>query len=535
MGLTNFQRKTLREALILAYPNKEDLQLMLEDELDWQPSAIPEGKTYELTVSNIIKIAEQKGDIRKFVIGASKRNPRNPKLRECVTELLSVLFDDVDNDLLEPKSLTSLINIIKDFQDFEIIKDCCDQIIPDISDHRSQELKDMENQELAHAVKWLIVLGLLLKDYPQKPDGIPYIIKFMDCLQYTLKQQSINYKNNDLSNWLQEVKQYHNYQTPSHPHTIQKQIVALRGYLVIVVRIANNALQTENQSSPLQVDRFISIETVQLDDSTQCQMIPLHGLEPGQYYDLKSVEENLNEWVHQAETKLGNEVRKIDCSSNLTIEFFLPWEHLAEAVDEWQVSLMPRSNNRVPIGKKHQVVLRSLDRLDDYYSFSQLDNQWKKTEKFMNSNPTKAEIQEKIEHLNCLIECDWEVLAQRLEYEKQLALKLTCVMPTCKTSDNSTTLTNLFQSILKAGTPIVLWSRQCNLPDVSSKMDLLLVSETLLNESQLLEEVKEIRKKATTTNKQHCGHHLAILYDEPQRLRQMWRFLHENQLWGMSA
>ena len=532
MGLTNFQRKTLREALIFAYPNEEILQLMLEDELDWQPSAIPEGKTYELTVSNIIKNAEKKGDIRKFVIGASKSNPGNPKLRECVTKLLSVLFDDVDNDLLEPKSLTSLINIIKHFQDFEIIKDCCNQIIPDISDHRSQELKDMEDKALVPAVKWLIVLGLLLKDYPQKPDGIPYIIKFVECLQPSLKQQSIN---KNLSNWLQDVKKDSHYQTPSYPHSIEKQSAKVRGYLVIFVRIPNNALQTENQSSPLQVGGFISIETVQPNDSTQCQLIPLHGLEPGQYYDLKSVEENLKEWVHQAETKLGNEVRKIGCSSNLTIEFFLPWEHLAEAVDEWQVSLMPRSNNRVPIGKKHQVVLRSLDRLDDYYSFRQLDNQWKKTEKFMNSNPTKAEIQEKIEHLNCLIECDWEVLAQRLEYEKQLALKLTCVMPTCKTSDNSTTLTNLFQSILRAGTPIVLWSRQCNLSDVSSKMDLLLVSETLLNESQLLEKVKRIRNEATTTNKQHCGHHLAILYDEPKRLRQIQQILDKNQLWGMSA
>ncbi len=214
-------------------------------------------------------------------------------------------------------------------------------------------------------------------------------------------------------------------------------------------------------------------------------------------------------WVHQAETTLGNEADNFSCPYNLTIEFFLPYEYLVGAVDKWQVMVgFPRLNRFNSMGRKHQVVVRSLDRLEDCDLLNRLRKTWQ-------NNLAKTEIYTQIEQLDCPIGCNWEDLTQRLE-QSRLALALTCLKPTCNMSCNSTNMDDLFGSILEAGTPIALWSRQCNLSDVQSTMERLLISEILRNPNSLLQEVQNIRKAAKTDNNQHLGHHLGILYDEPK-------------------
>ena len=214
MTLDNNQRKTLREALINAYPDEEDLQLMLEDELEIQLNTIYQDKRINITVRYLIKWAETKGKLRKLVIGASKANPGNPLLRSCVRNLLPVLVDDIDNNILKPELLSSLIDIIKSFQDFGIVKDCCTMTIPDLSIHRHQLVSDLDNSELVPEVKWLIVLGLFLNDFPQKVDGIPYIIHFVVRLQSRVIQQPIHHH---LCGWLEQVEQCYNYKKKDKP------------------------------------------------------------------------------------------------------------------------------------------------------------------------------------------------------------------------------------------------------------------------------------------------------------------------------
>jgi hypothetical protein len=64
-------------------------------------------------------------------------------------------------------------------------------------------------------------------------------------------------------------------------------------------------------------------------------------------------------------------------------------------------------------------------------------------------------------------------------------------------------------------------------------MEQLLGRENIGNLDQLLEQVKQTRIAAA--NDQDLGHHLAILCDEPERLRQLKQFLEKSKLWGMSA
>ncbi|MBW4665928.1 MAG: hypothetical protein KME60_00435 [Cyanomargarita calcarea GSE-NOS-MK-12-04C] len=501
--LAGEKQQNLLTALMRAYRDESQLGMMTYYYLEVSLNTI-NGNNHEEQVHNLIEWAKEQGKLRELVIAASKRNPGNPELRICVKELLPVLLDDIDKDLLSPELLTPLIDIFKDFedQDFTVVKDCCVQTVPDISDHRAEQLQDTQNEKLALAVRWLIVLGLLLKDY-RKKDGIPYIVEFVTYLQ---RKTELNQRTSEhLFRWLETVP-------PSKRKNITKpNITSLQGNLLIFVR-------PQVTQKSFKVNSFITINNSS-DDSLKFLVLK----EPVSSYE--KIQESLSDWVCQVEKKLGDETDKLGFSYDLTIEFFLPFEYLAEAVEQWKVNLS--RFGQIAIGKKHQVVVRSLDRLEDSYLLNELHKRWEK----FSHNPNKT----KIEHLDCLVGCDWESLTERLEEFERIALKLTCGISTCKILENSTDFTPLFKSILNGGTPIVLWSRQCNLSDVSSKMDQLLDSKMLCNPNQLLKEVDKIRKAAKTSNNQDFGHHLGILCDEPQRLRQIKQLLKNNQLWEMSA
>ncbi len=545
MALANNQRKTLRQALMKAYLDEEELQLMLEDELDVQLNTICQSQTYNLTVQNLIKWAEQEGNLRELVIGASKANSGNPELRTCVQDLLPVFLDDIDQNLFKSELLIALIHILKLFSDFAVVKDCCRLTIEDLSIHRPQALRDMDNPKLASEVKWLIVLGLFLKDYPKKLDGTPYIVDFLSYFQGHVKQQSIS---QSLRDWLEQVKQDYDYPIVNQTQdTPAPEIVSIQGRLLIVVHPTNTATSGKQLNPSFLVNRFICIETIQSDRSIQSQLIPPQEDElsvdsaefsqRGGYCTLKEIEKNILTWVHQAEMKLGNEAYKLGCAYDLTIEFFLPYEYLAQGVDRWQVPVHPlRLRRFTPVGRQHRVVVRSLDRMEDSELFNRLLKTWLKREQFLQNNPSLKEIKAAIEPLDCPVGCNWEELAGRLQVSQRIALKMTCDRANCTAREHpKNALNELFISLLEAGTPIALWSRQCNRSssDVASQMEQLLGVENIGNLDQLLEQVKQTR--ITAANEQDLGQHLAILCDEPERLRQLKQFLEKNKLWEMSA
>jgi vWA-MoxR associated protein C-terminal domain/Effector-associated domain 1 len=531
MGLDREQRKTLRKALINAYPREPDIELMLDDELDCPLNNIEEVETYEQRVQKIIQWAEKNGKLRQLIIGASKSNPGNQHLRKCLPQLLINCFDDIDDNLLNTKSLTSLIlefNKISNL-DFTIVKDVCEIAVPDISIHCGQQLEDIQNNQLEPAVRWLILLNLLLKEYQKNSQGVPYIIEFVAALQ---RRKELDVTNRQaLSSWLKQVNQDDKYQTVSKiTDTENQNIKKLQGHLLIFVRPAIT-------STGFLVKSFICIKTVKKDDSFELQFIELskivpsvnndHESQEGIFGNLMQIEENLLKWEDETRLKLTEEAEKLFCIYyDLTIEFFLPYNYLATPVELWKVKAgLIQKPRRDPVGTKHQVVVRSVDRLDDKQLFNQLLKTWEHTQQFLERHPSPEKIQAKIEQLDCPVGYDWDALTRSLKINQQIALKLTCAMPNCIKSDGSTNLEPLFESILEGGTPIALWSRQCNLSggNVAAQMDGLLTLETFGNLDKLLEQVQ--KKRIEACNAQSLGNHLAILCDEPKWLRQVNQFL----------
>jgi hypothetical protein len=81
--LTSVQRQELQAPLISAFPNRDQLEVMVEDELGKNLNLITDGeRNYELTVRNLIKWAQTYGQVPELLKGALKVNPTNPKLKK---------------------------------------------------------------------------------------------------------------------------------------------------------------------------------------------------------------------------------------------------------------------------------------------------------------------------------------------------------------------------------------------------------------------------------------------------------------------
>ncbi|KYC35638.1 hypothetical protein WA1_07420 [Scytonema hofmannii PCC 7110] len=81
MNLVGTQKKQFGEALIDAFPRKNDLEMMLSYELDWNLNQIVCGSNYKEIVFELIQWAEARGKIKELLQTAKKANPGNPQLQ----------------------------------------------------------------------------------------------------------------------------------------------------------------------------------------------------------------------------------------------------------------------------------------------------------------------------------------------------------------------------------------------------------------------------------------------------------------------
>jgi hypothetical protein len=542
MGLTGEQRRNLREALISAFPKQADLELMVEDEIDQPFNFITQERpNYELVVRDLVKWAEADGKLIDLVIWASRKNPGNHNLRSFIENSLTVLLT-LESDHLETNCLASLTTTLQKIQDIELISSCCRQVWTEIHIHRPKALKDLENFDLSLSVKWLVILRVWLKEYRQGSDGTPCILDFVDCLrQHPDCPSSQKPVLTSLVARLQTELGY----TPPTPSTTcnpdhAQTIRSVQGYFLITVQFP---ITEEEGSDRIFIKGFLAIKTNGQDSPSK--LIPLQDLtvqnsassisggeQGGISSTLQQLEQQFSQWVNQAEERLTaecGELQKVYSlptlpTYKLIIEFFLPYEYLAEAVDLWQVSRpVLRRREMVAVGRKHRVVVRSSDRLQDSELLNRLNHTWEWIEIFLHNSPTQELLEEKLGNLDNLNDCERDALIQR--FKQCLGLKLLC--PLCVPEAQFQRET-VFLAVLEAGVPIALWSRRHDLPNLSEELASLLVLESLFNLERLVEQVYDKRGSACTDT--DLGQHLAILCDEPKRIERLRQFFNEGRL-----
>ena len=94
MILNGQQRKILREAILGAYPNPDDLQILLSEQMDVQLGAIARGDAYNARVFSLIQDFEADGRIEKFIRMVVKDKPQSPYLESIKKEFAGILGED---------------------------------------------------------------------------------------------------------------------------------------------------------------------------------------------------------------------------------------------------------------------------------------------------------------------------------------------------------------------------------------------------------------------------------------------------------
>ncbi|NEO77073.1 effector-associated domain EAD1-containing protein [Moorena sp. SIO4G3] len=92
IDLTGSQRKKLRQAIISAYPTKDDLAIMVDDELEENLNAIAGGGNLTQVVFRLIQWAESRGQLESLIIAAYGTNPGNPELKEFYQTIFQQRF-----------------------------------------------------------------------------------------------------------------------------------------------------------------------------------------------------------------------------------------------------------------------------------------------------------------------------------------------------------------------------------------------------------------------------------------------------------
>ncbi len=212
----------------------------------------------------------------------------------------------------------------------------------------------------------------------------------------------------------------------------------------------------------------------------------------------------LNKWLAGCGQYLGD--RLID----LVVECFLPHELLSYPVERWTVET---GMIDVELGKQHQVVVRSLKRVQiiasttstvgkPYYLWSSWKRKWEKCLSGQQSSSQNQELaqiwtEEKGQE-------DPQRLYDDLHGSATACLALTFV-PSSK----------VFNAIFSAGIPILFWPRK-NVSEPEPVQSFFTQALSCCKLARLPSLLWEKRKEANGDH--HYGRHLTLLWDDPSRL-----------------
>jgi hypothetical protein len=104
MDLTPEQRKKLREGIIKTYPDSEDLEILLSDNMDINFSEIAQGNKYETQVFNLLKYLEAQGKLEELLRAIAEDKPKSLFAKQIRQEF-AYIFEDGETDKTDCQKL----------------------------------------------------------------------------------------------------------------------------------------------------------------------------------------------------------------------------------------------------------------------------------------------------------------------------------------------------------------------------------------------------------------------------------------------
>ena len=508
MELSASLRKSLRAALIAAYPTPPELELMVEDELEEDLINITQGQPkFDLTVRDLIKWAESHGRLTDLLIGASRSNPGNTQLQDFFRDEMAALVHGELCPLSE--ELTQQIGqILQQYSDFGAVLDASLAVLPSGSaDARCNEVAALKDERLSRAVRSYALLKLLLNDYPQGSAG-PRILEFAAELPSQGNDRSFAL----LENWFRAAERHCGCAFPeeaSSPDPSPSQRSSVDAYLMMVVEKLpgkdryrlKSSLQIYADQNPFQLLEEVSLD-IGDDPSTK-----------GALYTFDEIRQEYAAYIQEATTQLGRSRKRLGFRRyNLTVEFFMPWQRMGEAVDLWD-----GLDDRIPTGRQYRLSLRSYDRVRRPDLLNQLELAWDKFMTILANPPVEPHSDCFFEHIDSLDERTWEDLEVCLS--RKVGMKMVCPPP-----DVGGDRDRFFKAVVWSGVPLALWTRCSQLEGCdnwATILDRFFAWEQLRTMGNLLEAVKFERETAYAAGNnagRQLGHHLSVMWDDPNRI-----------------
>ena len=425
------------------------------------------------------------------------------------------------------------------------IKDACRKALPKSQRHHALSIYEIEQ-----------ALNLLDK-YPSERDGIPRILQFASHLsndRYIASDDSLVTEiHQEINRWF-EINAFEN---PSVAHQVSLQYLEPRLFVAVEERMTIGLMGGKEQLSVqawlvphfpcVMANREIAEAIYKADEYYTLDLSYLFSIYSDEISSCisnnfleKLKETQVNGAMHVTNLSLSLEELKELLSlflseamlllteedphnerfeiGRLAIELFLPERLLSSSdVDKWIVSDIVQKQEYSPIGAKFKVLLHNLARFTKRQAKkSRIEAKKAEARNILQENLWKVNWRLAMEKIQSpmstnefvIINADSDIESLQSKLERRIGVVLG------QTPQRDEVLKSI---ITKAGIPIVLWTRHDDLEvDHSNEMHELVRISPLIN---LPERVLDKRREATA-NKQlvsHLGHHLTVLWDDPNR------------------
>jgi vWA-MoxR associated protein C-terminal domain/Trypsin-like peptidase domain len=396
---------------------------------------------------------------------------------DCFPQLrkLQQAFHECDHRWSDLPILDVLQTIVQEEEGVDILRQNYRDVMPDDAHLWVQPADDP-----AQMVK-------ILRDYQQLPSFVQRLIKENKRLSQPLRNQLNALKIEPVG--------------PSKGRQVSRDpLVSLQSYLLITVRANQQAVDA------FVVNGWLIPNDAEQNKAERFKLLDLAELQIGETCAWHEIPHLVDRLVDLSLTHLRGK------QFDLTIEIFLPLGSLHEAVDGWEITDL--GDEKIPIGTKYPVVVRTSDRLTPNYVDRRLSDWYKNWERVRALGDTLPNPDQDFEHLDGYDGINWKRLQANLT--QKVGLKVTCGLPE---QHRNAVITAMHGS----ATPIAIWSR-CSLAhlDLVGEMNRLL-SENLLSENRLTGLAEAVRQKRLDADCEespdaHLGSHLGILWENPHRL-----------------
>lgn len=432
----NTKRKAFREALQEAYPNPDDLDMFVDEELNENLAAVAGGSTLQVTSYSLVKWARAKGRLDDVFAAFKQENPNHLVIailerQDTVTCQSNLSSDDWDELFARfiPDDLADLCRAFKrGFK--EVLK---------------IEFRRVRPKHTAFMD--LLQIREALEHYDAGPDGPIFAVRFAEHAIAEL-QRSDDHGNRDLSalqTWCDRIAAQFNVPPASLP---AEPAPTRHAYLLVTLEEHGSDVNVYPELRVTGSDKPIGF-----------------GARPATC-SVDKVTEQISAWIEQAEAVM--EADNYD-DDEVTLELFLSWTLLdTNIIDTWRVQ--DKWGKEIPLDIHRRFLIRSSDRIRNRKIQSALQRRWQILETCVQSNTACAQF-----HLQTTCLPEGRLLAL-LKGGNAPGLKFVAQLPSEPEKRAS-----LLQEMIDAAIPIALWSSG----EVSDSNKLAAEFDALLRESHL--------------------------------------------------